>query len=76
MVGSSATDIVGGTEEDPPTVVVPMAQLVADREAFAPSAAARVDGDHGTVARADDPRFAPVKRPVANPRAHAPGYGL
>jgi hypothetical protein len=57
-------------------MVTPVSQFVRNRKSIASVGTAGIDCDDGLVAVAYDPRFAPVERLSADPRAHMVRDGL
>jgi hypothetical protein len=70
---SNAPNLLGQADEDPAAIVMPVAELVAYREAPPPARTADVDGDDGFVGGPDDAGLASVKGPVSDPNTEVPG---
>ncbi len=69
-------DIVLAAEEDSATMMLPMAELMGEREPPAAFWAVAVDGNHRLPRRADDPGLAAVERPVVDGGALRPRDGF
>jgi hypothetical protein len=72
--GARASDILSLAKEVLAAIVMPMAELMANREAFSPAPGTRIDGDDGSVGGPDDTGFASVERTISHARAYVPRY--